>query len=544
MIAIVALVAKATIILVLGLLAVRLAARNRASIRHAILAACFALIALLPAAEIVLPTFELPWLPAAQASTASSNLGPASLPAARPADPGTGARSTAPIASSEGTFALRRAQEAARTVLLIVWFAGTTALLASLVIGVVRVQRLRRSALPCLEYRAALTALSAQAGVRGAVDLVVHEDIAAPITCGLWRESIVLPEGASDWTQSAVARALVHELEHVKRRDWATQVAARSICAVYWFHPLVWMAYRQLCLEAEHACDDAVVAREEGTMYADQLVNLARRMASQPAVAVLGMAHRSDLAARVAAVLDSGKTRGRAGTLRAGVIALSAVAVLVAIAPLQLVAATDVRANVGDLTLTPEPISSREEANGGAPIVQRRANARLDSALVEAADAGDVDDVRAMLDAGGQVNAAVLGDGSPLIVAARGGHIDIVHLLLDRGADVNQAVLGDGAPIIMAAREGHLEIVRLLLDRGANVDLLVDGDENALIQASGAGHLEVVRLLVARGANVSTRAFARGNGPRGDEWRTPLNMALRGGHRDVADFLRSQGAVE
>jgi beta-lactamase regulating signal transducer with metallopeptidase domain len=41
---------------------------------------------------------------------------------------------------------------------------------------------------------------------------------------------------------------------------------------VYWFHPLVWMAWRQLALEAERSCDDAVLRRSEGTVYADQLV--------------------------------------------------------------------------------------------------------------------------------------------------------------------------------------------------------------------------------------------------------------------------------
>jgi hypothetical protein len=277
-----------------------------------------------------------------------------------------------------------------------------------------------------------------------------------------------------------------------------------------------------MCLEAEHACDDAVVAREESTMYADQLVNLARRMAARPAATMLGMAHRSHLAARVAAVLDTTRSRGPAGTLRAGAIAIAAVACVAGLAPLQLAASTtvaqvrpakDAPSPTGD---SRSPVADAESPAEGrvsaipvtGPSRQRRSRgALLDRALVEAAAEGDIADVRSLLDDGGNVNAAVDGDGSPLIVAARNDHIDIVRLLLDRGADVNLAVDGDGAPLIMAAREGHLAIVQMLLDRGAEIDRMTAGDENALIQASGAGRLEVVKLLVARGANVNARTW-------------------------------------
>jgi hypothetical protein len=340
--------------------------------------------------------------------------------------------------------------------------------------------------------------------------------------CGLWQPTIVLPAAATSWSDEDLVRALIHELEHVRRRDWIIQCAARLACGGYWFHPLVWIAWRRLSLEAERACDDAVVQRMEGTGYAEQLVVMAQHLSRAGAPAVLGMANRSDLASRVTAILDGMQQRGRAGAARIATVAGAAVLIGAAIAPVRAVAAA------------PAP---------AATSIASDRTERIDAALLEAAAGGDVRTITALLDGGANVNASVSGDGSPLIMAAREGHLAAVQLLLDRGADVNLGVVGDGNPLIMAAREGHLDVVTLLLDRGATVDQVVPGDENALIQASGQGQLDVVKLLVARGANVNARVWA----PRYDqdgEWRTPLNMARSRRHEAVVAFLRSVGASE
>ena len=44
----------------------------------------------------------------------------------------------------------------------------------------------------------------------------------------------------------------------------------------YWFHPLVWAAWRRLRLEAEKACDDAVVLEDDARDYASLLVSMAQ----------------------------------------------------------------------------------------------------------------------------------------------------------------------------------------------------------------------------------------------------------------------------
>jgi ankyrin repeat protein len=195
------------------------------------------------------------------------------------------------------------------------------------------------------------------------------------------------------------------------------------------------------------------------------------------------------------------------------------------------------------LTRADSPVR-KAAASNTAPSTKECRLSRLDGSLYEAAEDGEVMEINHLLDQGANVNCVIDGDGSPLIGAARNGRLEAVRLLLDRGADPNLAVPGDGNPLIMAARDGQSDVVTLLLDRGARIDEMVPGDENALIQASGSGQLSVVKLLVSRGADVNTRVWVDDTSWQKGEWRTPLSMARKGGHKAVMSFLLASGAKE
>lgn len=344
---------------------------------------------------------------------------------------------------------------------------------------------------------------------------------------------VLFPDAARHWPADALRRALVHEVEHVRRYDWPILLLARAACALYWFIPLSWIAFRRLRLEAERACDDAVVLGGDGPDYAAELVHLARCVARRREDLALTMAARSDLAARVSAVLDGAQRRGRAGTASLAGAAAAAVALAVLAIPIRAVGA-DAVAGVAIADTADKP---------GEPG-QRRGGRLGGRALMEAAEADDIEGLRALIAAGADVNAAIGGDGSPLIEAARSASVDAVRLLLDAGADASMGVAGDGSPLIAAAARGRLDIVGLLLDRGARIDEIVPGDENALMQASAGGHLPLVQLLVQRGANVHLRAWSGSSYDRSGrgEWRTALGLARREGHEAVARYLVSRGA--
>ena len=520
-------VGKATAMIVVGLVAARLAAHARASVRHVLLAATFASLVALPLLLVFGPhaTIDVP--------VAYTNASAERAVAARPAGVAD------QPAAVDVHIAERRSPRVSRvTMARAVWLVGSALVVAPVAIVVWRLRRIRRAGLPWSELRAQTQALAFARGIHRPVDVMRHEHVPGPITFGVLRPVIVMPADACEWPEADVRRAVVHELEHIQRCDWLVLLVARSICACYWFHPLAWVAWRQLSLEAERSCDDAVVLNDERTDYAEQLVALAQRLSATQEVPMLGMANRSDLSTRVSAVLDDRQRRGRAGLgLIAGAIGAAGLVVLT-VAPVRAVAKVEGAPAIG------QAVSAQEQRVRGPRMNFRRPRA-LDRALFEAAKDGDLNEVNEIMAAGANVNGVIEGDGSPLIGAAQSGVIAIARRLLDAGADPNLPVEGDGSPLIHAAARGYIDIVTLLLERGADVNQIVPGDENALMNASEHGHLQVVQLLVTRGANVRERIWSEwsGSDQRG-EWRTAVSQARKNGHTAVVSFLMSAGAQE
>jgi uncharacterized protein (TIGR03435 family) len=322
---------KATLIAALGLMGAWLTRRRPAAVRHAVLAASLAVLLALPIASILIKPVRIAFSASAQAS-APPSLFSAPMDAAQPA-----AATDASVVVASATQRWRGLSPSA--VLFAVWIAGTAFFLLRMIFGLQQVRALRQFGLPWRDGQSIVNKLALDAGIRRRVEVLLHESLAVPVTCGFVRPAIVLPPATQAWEAEDLNRAIVHELEHVRRFDWTSHCLARIGCAVYWFHPLVWVAWRQFALEAERSCDDAVLARSEATAYADQLVGLARRLSAAQKSPALAMANRSDLSARVGSVLDGRRARGRASPLLAAVACAVAVAIVLTLSPLRMVAA-------------------------------------------------------------------------------------------------------------------------------------------------------------------------------------------------------------
>jgi TonB family protein len=221
----------------------------------------------------------------------------------------------------------------------VIWLAGVTIMLARICLGHLRLSlSLRRSPEVRAEgWVAARDAAAARIGLRRLVKLRRSGETDVPLTGGVFAASVVLPETADEWDTERCSVVLLHELTHARRRDPLLWLMARVALALYWFHPLAWLAAARFRREQERSCDDAVVRAGAGqSAYASHLVDLARSVAPAGAYsAALGMAATSDLEQRVRALLEPGRSR-RGLSRRACLAGLtSALAVIVPLAALR-----------------------------------------------------------------------------------------------------------------------------------------------------------------------------------------------------------------
>ncbi len=323
-------IAKVTIITALGLLAAWLARDNRAAVRHALLAAMFGVILLLPVASLLMPPLHIGVPTVIHNSTTF-------LPFGLRADAEVSA-ATGSVATGAAAVTPSVSRISLSNLLLLGWAVGVVALILPVIVGLWQIRLLRRSGLPWRGGQSVVDSLALSAGIRRRIEVLLHEKTPGPMMCGVASPAIVLPLDAETWNSEDLNRAIVHELEHVRRGDSASRCFARAICAVYWFHPLIWIAWRKLVLEAERACDDAVLARSEATAYADQLVDLAKRMSAAQRSPLLAMASRADLATRVRAVLNGRQRRGRAGKFSLVLACAAAVMLVLWLSPVTLIA--------------------------------------------------------------------------------------------------------------------------------------------------------------------------------------------------------------
>jgi beta-lactamase regulating signal transducer with metallopeptidase domain len=122
---------------------------------------------------------------------------------------------------------------------------------------------------------------------------------------------ILLPVAAERWPASLVRSVLAHESAHVRRRDHLVQSLGGFACAVFWFHPLAWMALRRLRMAGERAADERTISSGiPPRVYAAHLVDVARASWGQAGLSGgLGMVRRSELEHRIVAILDPSQPR-------------------------------------------------------------------------------------------------------------------------------------------------------------------------------------------------------------------------------------------
>ena len=161
------------------------------------------------------------------------------------------------------------------------------------------------------------------------------------------------------------------------------------------------------------------------------------------------------------------------------------------------------------------------------------------AALVQACREGHADVVRALLQAGADVDGDYREDIHPLMSAAAAGHLEVVRLLLETGARTTDHK-GSPTALTEALVNKHLEVARAILNVGyGDVAVCMDpcncdhGTWTALTAAAQAGDAELLRGVLDWGADINGAIFAN---------QTALMVAAENCHVEVVNAVLQAGA--
>lgn len=222
--------------------------------------------------------------------------------AAQAAEKGEGAvlNQAPPQAAQQGS---RQGQEAPPAVssgslppaviLTAAWLAGAGVVALCMAGCCLRMRRrIRRSTvLPDARINKIFEACKKELGIRGGIRLRLCSALTTPALTVSPRPMLLLPLDLFSEDEEVLRYALLHELTHYRRGDHAVRLTVNILKAVWWFHPVVWLADRQIVMDMETACDNMVVRRmekEEKRRYAATV--LAMFSEDREARYVLGMA--------------------------------------------------------------------------------------------------------------------------------------------------------------------------------------------------------------------------------------------------------------
>ena len=193
-----------------------------------------------------------------------------------------------------------------------------------LIVGAWTLHHLRRTASPLDPLPPVWTEAQARIGVRARV--LVAAGVHSPITFGVIAPVVIVPPCLSSMPEAVQHAIAVHELLHVRRRDWIDTIAEEIVRAACWFHPGVWWLIGRIRVSREQVVDRAAIELTDSReSYVDALLAVARSRLPRILVPAAPFLRRTALKERVACILQetSMTTRRLIATMTASAAVLA-----------------------------------------------------------------------------------------------------------------------------------------------------------------------------------------------------------------------------
>ncbi len=153
---------------------------------------------------------------------------------------------------------------------------------------------------------AAVSCLRLYGKVRAAVllreNIYQCETVVSPFVLGIVRPKIYLPFRINE---ADMALIIAHEQAHIRRKDHWWKPLGFLLFAVYWFHPLMWLAYLLFCRDIEFACDEKIIKAWDTDKRADYAQTLLTCSIKRNAVSACPLAFgENGIKSRIRSVLN------------------------------------------------------------------------------------------------------------------------------------------------------------------------------------------------------------------------------------------------
>lgn len=197
-----------------------------------------------------------------------------------------------------------------------IWILGMFAMMLRFLGGYALVRRYKHHRVkPVMgEWNRKFKELARSIGVNQKVRLLESALVRIPVAIGYFKPVVLIPLGALNGVPAMQMEAiLVHELAHIRRRDYLVNMIQSLLEVVFFYHPVVWWLSGNIRIERENICDDIAITQTGNTMeFAKALTNIQEINLGSPALAAgLSGKNKNRLLNRIRRI--NGKPRVQSG---------------------------------------------------------------------------------------------------------------------------------------------------------------------------------------------------------------------------------------
>ena len=183
------------------------------------------------------------------------------------------------------------------TFLVAIWALGATIFLTRLLVGATFISYLRHFEQVSISanLEAKVQTICKKLGIHQRIDVKASTAISGPLTLGHLKPLILLPAAMlAQVSPQHLEAFLVHELAHIKRKDYLINILVSVVETLFYFHPAVWWISGKIEVERESCCDKIAVALTGNKLeYAKALINLQEQMTPRYRLAMHALSNRN-----------------------------------------------------------------------------------------------------------------------------------------------------------------------------------------------------------------------------------------------------------